>query len=169
MCFQLAALCSLCPLRVRININPNTLFCNWMKAGLRISLAILLSIIVSAAFAQKKYTLSIQQVDTSHALSFASIKKDVVSNTTFKDSTAAKKELQKIISELQSNGYLSASFDSVRFDSTSCKAYLYLGEKGCQLEKRSAVAGSSQLIAISHRQCFLLPRWEANVFHAVHW
>jgi len=103
------------------------------KAGFRISFTIVFTVIAglisTSAIAQKKYTLSIQLVDTIHATDFASIKKEVVENESFKDSLAAGKELQKIISTLQGSGYLASSFDSVRFDSTACRAYLYLGEK----------------------------------------
>jgi len=83
----------------------------------------------ATAFGQKKYLLSIHQIDTAHASAYNDVKKVVVSNTTFKDSIGARKELQKIISNLQSNGYLSSSFDSVHYDSTGCIAYLYLGDK----------------------------------------
>jgi hypothetical protein len=92
-------------------------------------LIIFSSMISSSAFAQKKYSLSIFQVDTNHSSDYASIKKQIVSNQSFKDSLAAKKELQKIISILQTGGYLSASFDSVHYDSSRCKAYLFLGVK----------------------------------------
>ena len=103
------------------------------KTGLKILFLIVITVVAAfiavPALAQKKYTLSIQQIDTSRASAFSSVKKDVVSNSTFRDSLAAGKELQKIISNLQNNGYLSASFDSVRCDSTGCIAYLYLGDK----------------------------------------
>jgi len=102
---------------------------NWQPAALRILFATVFSIIASSALAQKKYTLSIQQIDTAHASEFASVKKQVATNETFRDSIAAGKELQKIISTLQTNGYLSASFDSIRYDSAGCIAHLYLGDK----------------------------------------
>jgi len=90
---------------------------------------IILAMISTSAFAQKKYSLSIIQLDTIHASDYASIKKQLISNQSFKDSLAAGKELQKIIANLQSSGYLSASFDSIHFDSTGYKAYLFLGVK----------------------------------------
>jgi hypothetical protein len=100
-----------------------------LKISFFTGITFLAMLCTSSVSAQKKYTLTIHQIDTSHAAEYAAIKKQVVSNETFKDSIAAKKEIQKIISNFQSNGYLSASFDSVRFDSTGCQAYLFLGEK----------------------------------------
>jgi len=99
-----------------------------LKAFL-VGLIIISCMITTSVFAQKKYSLSIYQVDTAHASDFTSVKKQFLSNESFKDSLAAGKEIQKIISNLQSGGYLSASFDSIRYDSTGCKAYLFLGAK----------------------------------------
>src|SRR6185436_9881021 len=84
-------------------------------------LIIISGMITTSAFAQKKYSLSIFQLDTIHANDYAAIKKQLITNQSFKDSLSAGKELQKIITNLQSGGYLSAAFDSVHYDSTASK------------------------------------------------
>ena len=48
---------------------------------------------------------------------------------TFSDSALVYLQLQKIKTELFSEGYIAASFDSVKFDSASVKVYLFTGKK----------------------------------------
>ena len=79
--------------------------------------------------AQKRYTLQIQLTDTNHAEDFSKIKKQLLSSVTFRDTFLLQREMQKAILKLQSNGYLAASIDSLRRDSLSFTALLFLGEK----------------------------------------
>lgn len=81
------------------------------------------------AFAQKKYSLHVELADTSHSLAYAGIKKQLLSDNSFRDTVALKKELQKIILKLQSSGYLSSSIDSIRNVGEAYTAYLFLGNK----------------------------------------
>ncbi len=83
----------------------------------------------SSSFAEKKYSINVQLVDTVHSKDFSSVKKQVLSHSSFKDSLSVYRELQQMIVKLQANGYLTSSLDSVHFDSTVCNAYLFFGEK----------------------------------------
>lgn len=99
-----------------------------MKFSARLLILFLATVSLSVS-AQKKYELDIVLADTSHLSDYDGIKKQISSSSSFRDTLSVSKELQKIILKLQSSGYLAASIDSVRFDSTSCHAYLFLGEK----------------------------------------
>jgi len=74
-------------------------------------------------------TINIRLTDTIHQHDFAKIKKQVTSQKTFSDTLSCKRELQNILLKLNNNGYLSASFDSIHFDSLFCQANLFLGER----------------------------------------
>ncbi|MGI8892871.1 MAG: hypothetical protein ACR2GN_05360, partial [Bacteroidia bacterium] len=56
-------------------------------------------------------------------ISKASLKKNLVNRT------ASEKELQKLMGTFYEEGHLSASIDSVHFDSTSTTAIVFVGEK----------------------------------------
>ncbi|MCF6183594.1 MAG: hypothetical protein L3J56_03015 [Bacteroidales bacterium] len=73
----------------------------------------------------QKYTLKINSVSTE--LQEKIIKK--ARGKTFSDSALIYKYLQKIRNELFSEGYIAASFDSVKFDTSSVTAYLFPGKK----------------------------------------
>jgi len=79
--------------------------------------------------AQKKYSLEIHLTDTIHQQEYKAIKKQLLSTSVFKDTLSVKRELQQAVLKLQGNGYLASSFDSVKFDSTQCTVFLFLGEK----------------------------------------
>jgi outer membrane protein assembly factor BamA len=81
------------------------------------------------AYAQKKITLTIEVTDSLRPAEYSEIKKQLLSSSTLKDTVAVNKELQKLILKLQSNGYLTASVDSIRGDSVSRTAFLFLGAK----------------------------------------
>jgi outer membrane translocation and assembly module TamA len=99
---------------------------------------------VVPSFAQNRSVpLNIELVDTIHRSDFNKISKQLTSQKDFADSFAVKKELQQIILKLNSNGYLTASFDSLRHDSTSFSAKLFLGKyyKWASLSKGNVEEG----------------------------
>ncbi len=68
-------------------------------------------------------------LDSAHQSDFKQIQKDVFPKKDLNDSLSCRRELQQQLLRLNSNGYLAASFDSIAIDTTSCKAFLFLGER----------------------------------------
>jgi len=77
------------------------------------------------AFAQKKYTLNI--ITAKEELPGFIKKKSY--KTSFSDSVLLIQYLQKIKSQLIKDAYITASFDSIKFDSLTVNAFLYTGKK----------------------------------------
>lgn len=75
------------------------------------------------AMGQKSRAFSLELIDKGSAAVFENIRfPDKV-----RDESAARREMRKIREKLHSIGYITASFDSVRTDSTVITAYLYIG------------------------------------------
>ncbi|MCX6290838.1 MAG: hypothetical protein NT126_03650 [Bacteroidetes bacterium] len=83
----------------------------------------------SIGFTQKKMAIKIQLTDSIHHSGFMDIQKQIESNKTFSDSNACNAELQSILLKLHNNGFLAAGFDDVKYDSVSCHARLFLGNR----------------------------------------
>ena len=84
--------------------------------------------------AAQKFTrkINIQLVDTVHKDDFNKISKQLTNQSrsvSIKDTNSCNRELQEILLRLNNDGYLAAGFDSVRSDSASCNANLFLGER----------------------------------------
>jgi outer membrane protein assembly factor BamA len=79
-------------------------------------------------FSQKTITLRIHLSDTAETESFSKIKKQLLSQESFRDTILAQKELQTALLKLHNSGYLAASFDSVYTDSLTLHAALHLGK-----------------------------------------
>lgn len=47
----------------------------------------------------------------------------------FSDTIACNREIQRVLLKLNSEGYLAAGFDDIKYDSSTCQAYLYLGSQ----------------------------------------
>lgn len=73
------------------------------------------------------YSLKINLADSNEQEKFSKIRKQLVNQTSFRDTNLVRKELQTILQKLKSSGYLSSSFDSVSVDSGLVTSYLYLG------------------------------------------
>jgi outer membrane protein assembly factor BamA len=88
-------------------------------------ISILCSILTTNSFAQKKYSLHFVQVgkDTLPHLQELGIE------SSFGNKEAAANYLNKLQNTLQTKGYLTASVDSVFYDSTSARVVLYPGKK----------------------------------------
>ncbi len=77
--------------------------------------------------AQKPISIQLHLSDTVNADGYRKIKEQLLSQTTFRDSNLARKELQNALFKMQSSGFLSASFDTIYIDSVYLHASLYLG------------------------------------------
>jgi outer membrane protein assembly factor BamA len=115
-----------------------------------------------SSFAQLRHdrTINILLTDTIHQADFLKVKKQLTSQKIFSDSISCSRELQNILLKLNANGYLSASFDSVRFDSLSCRAKLFLGERYEWLSLFKGNVDESFLSGTGFRQ----KTYERNVF-----
>ena len=87
----------------------------------------ILGLSLQPVYAQKPIEIQIHLSDSSEQITFSKIKKQLLTQTNFKDSLLARKELLSVIFKLQGSGYLSASFDSVYSDASTIHAYLFLG------------------------------------------
>ena len=75
------------------------------------------------SFAQKKLEIKFCDRSTPEAQKLLSYKKD------FRDTLSRSKELQKVLENFRSEGYLAAGFDSLQKDSVKLTACLHAGEK----------------------------------------
>jgi outer membrane protein assembly factor BamA len=75
----------------------------------------------------KVIPMKVVLIDTPHLPDFRRIQKEVFLKKDLYDTLQCKMELQQQLFRLNSYGYLAASFDSISFDSLSCKAFLFLG------------------------------------------
>jgi outer membrane protein assembly factor BamA len=80
---------------------------------------------LTSGFAQQKIKLQIVPVDS---VAYQVVDKEEL-DYEVADSIAALKKLKKFANNWLSKGYLSSSFDSIQFDSTSMKAFFFLGQK----------------------------------------
>ena len=85
----------------------------------------MLILIYQNGFAQnRKYDLKINYVDTAHAESVRIINRYEKYNG---DSLAILNQLKNLINDLRTDGFIASSIDSIIFDSTIAKAFLYTG------------------------------------------
>jgi outer membrane protein assembly factor BamA len=114
-----------------------------------IPLALLLIYIVvpSSLRAQNKYSLHIRGVDKDSAF----IVNTVGVENSFADRGVAIAYLNKLSAYLQSKGYVSSSIDELRYDSTSARLVLYLGEKYRWAELNASRLDPTLLSAVGWR------------------
>jgi len=82
---------------------------------------------VNHAYSQREVALTLEPGDSTENDSFEKIRKQVLEKNTFRDTSAAKKELGSVLSKLQNSSYLAASFDTIIVDSLRVNARLHLG------------------------------------------
>ena len=106
---------------------------------------LLLSIYTSA---QNKYNLHVRGVDTDSA----NIVSKTGLQTSFASSTACLDYINKLPGYLQSKGYVTASVDSLRYDSASARIVLFIGELYLWAQLDAKDVESSVLDAIGWRE-----------------
>jgi outer membrane protein assembly factor BamA len=117
-------------LRFRQSVNVNSLFgVIFRKYALLSSVWFILMIPVSSFSQSKNFPLNIILIDSVHGEEYNKIKKQLSDKKNFTDSFSVKKELQQAILKLNNSGYLAASFDEIKFDSSSYTAKLFLGNR----------------------------------------
>src|SRR5204862_79527 len=79
--------------------------------------------------AQKNFQIYISLKDTLHQGDFDKIKNQLTGRKLFSDSVACNGEMQSVLLKLVNSGYLTAAFDSIRYDSLACHAELFLGDR----------------------------------------
>jgi hemolysin activation/secretion protein len=81
------------------------------------------------SYAQKGLTTQFLLSDTNHLKEFNEVKGLFNSSRNFPDTASLRKDLRAFISKLYSNGFLSASVDSIAKESSYYGIYFYLGEQ----------------------------------------
>jgi outer membrane protein assembly factor BamA len=117
------------------------------KFKLQISVLVFLLLSIHAT-AQQNYTLHLRGADKDSAF----LVSQLGLTTSFTSRLTCIEYLNKLPAQLQAKGYVTASFDSLRYDSSFAKLVLYLGEKYYWAELDASKVDPALLDAVGWRE-----------------
>lgn len=116
---------------------------------LRLQISVLVFLLLSIhATAQQNYTLHLRGADKDSAF----LVSQLGLSTSFTSRFTCVEYLNKLPAQLQAKGYVTASFDSLRYDSSFAKLVLYLGEKYYWAELNASTVDPALLDAVGWRE-----------------